>query len=69
MSIVSDYGALYISLQTENHFNEYWAWEHVYDRFPNGSIGSLDAEEEQFMPYPKGIETEPNPIAHWKTSQ
>ena len=46
-----------------------WAWEHVYDRFPNGSIGSLDAEEERFMPYPKGIETEPKPIAHWQTSQ
>lgn len=46
-----------------------WAWKHVYDRFPNGSIGSLNAEEEWFMPYPKGIETKPNPIAHWKTSQ
>ena len=46
-----------------------WAWKHVYDRFPNGSIGDLNAEEEQFMPYPKGIETEPKPIAHWKTAQ
>ena len=46
-----------------------WAWKHVYDRFPNGSIGGLDAEEEQFMPYPKGIETELKPIAHWKTEQ
>ena len=46
-----------------------WAWKHVYDRFPNGSIGGLEAEEEQFMPYPKGIETEPKPIAHWKISQ
>lgn len=68
MSIVSGYGTLYISLQTENHFNE-WLWKHVYDRFPNGSIGGLNADEEQFMPYPKGIETELKPIAHWKTSQ
>ena len=41
----------------------------IVDRFPNGSIGDLDAEVEQLMPCPKGIETEPNPIAHWKTSQ
>ena len=46
-----------------------WAWKHAYDRFPNGSIGDLDAEVEQLMPCPKGIETEPIPIAHWKTSQ
>lgn len=43
--------------------------KHAYDRPPKGSIDSLAAEEGQFMPYLKGIETEPNPIAHWKTSQ
>jgi len=50
-------------LQTENHFNE---WLNILfricARLPGGSTGSLNAGEEQFMPYPKDRETELKPM-------